>query len=77
MIDPLSSTAGIACLRVEEIQHAVQHHERALASLHGITFESLSDTKVQRLLEELTAGLRLLKEELARRGLDGTEANPT
>ena len=71
MMNPLSLPARVAsCLRDDELLQATRHHRRALASLRGITFEDLSAATVQRLVNKLTEGLRLLEEELKRRGVD-------
>ena len=75
MPDHTFSTASTAArLRNEEILLAVQHHQRALTSLQGATFEHFSATTRQKLVHILTKDLRLLERELKRRGLDTSDA---
>ena len=69
-----STPSTAARLRNDEILLAVQHHQRALTSLQGATFEHFSVTTKQKLVHILTKDLRLLEQELERRGLDTSAA---
>lgn len=50
-----------------EIQLAIRHHQRALAALEGGSFEALSPTTAQQLLERMRGELQMLEQELSRR----------
>ena len=75
MPDHTFSTASTAArLRDDEVLLAVQHHQRALTSLQGTAFEHFTASTRQKLVHILTKDLRLLEQELERRGLDTSAA---